>query len=74
LKKEREKQMHVNDFISSLPRIEKKKVWKVVDANGNVIQGVGSTDNLKSTAQKYIDSKYPGQNLTLVFSHFKGYV
>lgn len=66
--------MSVSDFIGSLPRIEKKKVWKVVDANGNVIQGVGSTDNLKSTAQKYIDAKYPGQKLTLIFSHFKGYI
>jgi hypothetical protein len=63
--------MHVNEFISSLPRIEKKKVWKVVDANGTVVQGVGSTDNRKSTAQKYIDSKYPGQKMTLEFSHFK---
>lgn len=66
--------MHVNDFISSLPRIEKKKVWKVVDANGTVVQGVGSTDNRKSTAQKYINSKYPGQKLTLVFSHFKDFM
>lgn len=64
--------MHVNDFIGSLPRIVEKKVWKVTDQDGTVVQYVGSTDNRKRTAQAYIDSKYPGKNLTLTFSHFKG--
>lgn len=62
----------VNSFISSLPKIVQKKVWKVTDQNGTVIQGVGATDNRKSSAQAYIDQKYPGQKLTLTFSHFKG--
>ena len=65
---------HVNNFIHSLPRIVEKKVWKVTDANGTVVQYVGSTDNLKRTAQEYIDSKYPGQILKLTFSHFKGLI
>lgn len=65
---------HINDFLGGLPRVEKKKVWKVIDENGNVVQGVGSTDNLESTAMKYIAQKYPGRNLTLVFSHYKGLV
>jgi hypothetical protein len=66
--------MHVNDFIRSLPKIEKKKVWKVTDTNGTVVQYVGATDNRKYTAQKYIDDKYPGQTLTLTFSHFNGMI
>jgi hypothetical protein len=64
--------MHVNDFIRSLPKIEKKKVWKVTDNNGTVVQYVGSTDNKKYTAQKYIDEKYPDRDLKLTFSHFNG--
>jgi hypothetical protein len=67
-----EKCVSVNDFIRSLPRIVEKKVWKVIDENGKVVQGVGSTDNRKTTAQAYIDAKYPGREMKLVFSHFKG--
>lgn len=66
--------MHVNDFISSLPKLRKKKVWKVTDTDGTVVQYVGATDNRKSTAQKYIDNKYPGKILTLSFSHFNGFL
>jgi hypothetical protein len=66
--------MRVNDFIGSLPRIVEKKVWKVTDTDGTVVQYVGATDNRKSTAQKYIDEKYPSKKLTLVFSHYKGLV
>ena len=69
-----EKSVNVNDWIGSLPRIVQKKVWKVMDKNGTVVQYVGATDNRKSTAQRYIDSKYPGQTLTLTFSHFKGMI
>jgi hypothetical protein len=66
--------MHVNDFIRSLPKITQKKVWKVTDTNGTVVQYVGSTDNRKTTAQKYINEKYPDRVLTLTFSHFKGLI
>ena len=66
--------MHDNDFIRSLPKIVSKKVWKVTDSNGNVVQYVGATDNRKSTAQKYIDNKYPGRSLTLSFSHTNGMI
>ena len=66
--------MHVNDFIRSLPRIVEKKVWKVTDHDGTVVQYVGATDNRKSTAQKYIDKKYPDRVLKLTFSHFKGLI
>lgn len=69
-----EKSMSVNGFLASLPRIEKKKVWVVKDQSGTVVQYVGATDNRKSTAQKYIDNKYPGQVLALSFSHFKGFI
>jgi hypothetical protein len=75
-KKEREEKMEkatsVNSFINSLPKITQKKVWKVIDQNGTVVQYVGATDNRKSSAQAYIDHKYAGQKLTLTFSHFKG--
>lgn len=69
-----EKSMSVNGFLASLPRIVKKKVWKVTDKDGTVVQYVGATDNRKSTAQKYIDNKYPDKTLTLTFSHFNGMV
>jgi hypothetical protein len=66
--------MHVNDFIGSLPKVEKKKVWKVVDQYGHTIQCVGATDNRKATAEDYIENKYPGMIFTLVFSHYNGLV
>ena len=69
-----EKVMSVNGFLATLPKIVKKKVWKVTDKNGTVVQYVGSTDNRKSTAQVYINNKYPGQTLTLTFSHFNGMI
>jgi hypothetical protein len=69
-----EKTIHTNDFINSLPRIVQKKVWKVTDADGTVVQHVGATDNRKSTAQRYIDEKYPGKVLTLTFSHYNGLI
>lgn len=69
-----EKTMSVNGFLATLPKIVKKKVWKVTDKNGTVVQYVGSTDNRKSTAQVYINNKYPGQALSLTFSHFNGMI
>ena len=69
-----EKVTSVNGFINSLPRIVAKKVWRVTDSDGTVVQYVGSTDNRKSTAQAYINSKYPGQVLTLTFSHTNGLI
>lgn len=66
--------MHVNDFIESLPRIVKKKVWKVVDKDGTVVQYVGATDNRVESAQKYIDQKYPDRVLKLKFSHHNGMI
>lgn len=69
-----QKTTHISDFIGSLPKIVEKKVWKVTDKDGTVVQYVGSTDNRKSTAQEYINSKYPGQILTLTFSHTKGLI
>jgi hypothetical protein len=69
-----EKTIHTNDFINSLPRIVQKKVWKVTDADGTVVQYVGATDNRKATAQKYINEKYPDRVLTLTFSHFNGMI
>ncbi len=67
-----EKVTSVDSLIGSLPRLVQKKVWKVTDQSGTVVQYVGSTDNEQSSAQAYIDSKYVGQNLNLTFSHFKG--
>jgi hypothetical protein len=69
-----EKTTHINDFISSLPRIVEKKIWKVTDKNGTVVQYVSATDNRQSTAQKYINEKYPFQTLILTFSHCKGLI
>ncbi len=69
-----EKVTHVNDFIASLPKMVQKKVWKVTDENGTVVQYVGSTNNKKYTAQAYINEKYPGRILKLTFSHFNGFI
>lgn len=69
-----EKVTSVNGFINSLPKIVKKKVWKVLDENGNVVQYVGSTDNRKATAERYIDEKYPSKYYALTFSHFNGMI
>lgn len=69
-----EKVVSVNGFLAGLPRIVQKKIWKVSDANGTVVQYVSATDNRKSTAQTYINNKYPGKVLTLTFSHFKGLI
>jgi len=69
-----EKAISTNDFINSLPRIVQKKVWKVTDQDGTVVQHVGSTDNRESTAQAYINEKYPDRVLTLTFSHFNGMI
>lgn len=69
-----EKATHINDWLGSLPRVVRKKVWKVVDSNGKVVQGVGASDNRKATAEAYISEKYPGLVFTLVFSHYNGYV
>ncbi len=72
--REMEKSTNVNSFIRSLPKIVQKKVWKVTDKDGTVVQYVGSTDNRKSTAQKYINDKYGRNDLTLTFSHFNGLI
>jgi hypothetical protein len=69
-----EKATHINDFIASLPRIVEKKIWRVTDSSGNLVQCVSASDNRKSTAQKYIDNKYPGRSLTLTFDRFDGLI
>jgi hypothetical protein len=69
-----EKVTNIKSFTNSLPKIVQKKVWKVTDKNGTVVQYVGASDNRKSTAQKYIDEKYPSQDLVLTFSHFNGLI
>ena len=69
-----EKVTHINSLINSLPKVVQKKVWKVTDKDGTVVQYVGATDNRKSTAQTYIDEKYPEKVLTLTFSHFNGMI
>jgi hypothetical protein len=72
--REMEKSTSVNGFINSLPRIVQKKVWKVTDKDGTVVQYVGSTNNKKYTAQQYINEKYPNRDLKLTFSHFNGLI
>jgi hypothetical protein len=65
-----EKVTHINDFIASLPKIRRKRVWNVV-IDGKVVQGVTASDNKKSTAEKYIAQKYPNTQFTLVFVCWK---
>ncbi len=65
-----EKVTHINDFIASLPKIRRRRIWNVV-IDGKVVQGVSATDNKKSTAEKYIAQKYPNTKFTLVFVCWK---
>ena len=67
-----QKATHINDFISSLPRIVAKKIGNVYDEQGNLVQGVSASDNLKRTAQKYIDEKYPNRVMRLKFAGTRG--
>jgi hypothetical protein len=69
-----QKSTSVNGFLDSLPRIVEKKIWKVTDTDGTVVQWCSASDNRKSTAQKYIDGKYPGRTLTLTFDRKEGYI
>ncbi len=65
-----EKVTHINDFIASLPKIRRRRIWNVV-IDGKVVQGVSATDNRKSTAEAYIAQKYPNTQFTLVFAQWK---
>lgn len=69
-----EPSMSVNDFLSSLPPIRKRrrKIWNVVDSDGKIVQGVSASDDLESTAEQYIANKYPGMKFTLVFTGWRG--
>jgi hypothetical protein len=69
-----QKSTSVNGFLDSLPRIVEKKIWKVTDTDGTVVQWCSASDNLKRTAQKYIDGKYPNRTLTLTFVGCRGYI
>jgi hypothetical protein len=69
-----QKVTHIKDWISSLPRVVEKKIWMVTDENGTPVQCVSATDNRKSTAQKYIDGKYPGRVMKLTFDRFGGFI
>lgn len=69
-----QKATHINDFIGSLPRIAQKKIWEVTDSDGKLVQYCSASDNLKRTAQKYIDGKYPGQKMKLKFHGFNGLI
>ena len=68
--KKMEKVNSVNGFISSLPKIRKRKIWSVT-IDGKIVQGVSADDNRESTAQAYIASKYPGQVFTLKFVEWR---
>jgi hypothetical protein len=65
-----EKTTNINGFISSLPKIRKRRIWSVT-IDGKVVQGVSADDNRESTAQAYIASKYPGQVFTLKFVEWR---
>lgn len=65
-----EKVTNINSWISSLPKIRKRRIWNVV-IDGKIVQGVSASDNRKSTAENYIRSKYPNAQFTLVFARWK---
>lgn len=65
-----QKSTSVNSWIASLPKIRKRRIWKVI-MDGKVVQGVSSDDNRKSTAEAYIANKYPGKKFELVFLEWR---
>lgn len=65
-----EKSVSVSGLIASLPKIRKRRIWNVV-MNGTVVQGVSASDNKRSTAEKHVANKYPGQKFTLEFVRWK---
>jgi hypothetical protein len=65
-----QKSNSVNDFIGSLPKIRKRKIWSVT-IDGKIVQGVSADDNREETARAYIASKYPGQTFTLKFVEWR---
>ncbi len=65
-----EKTTNINGFISSLPKIRKRRIWSVT-IDGKVVQGVSADDNKKETAAKYIADKYPGKEFVLTFVCWK---
>jgi hypothetical protein len=65
-----QKSTSVNDFIGSLPKIRKRKIWSVT-IDGKIVQGVSADDNREETARAYIASKYPGQVFTLKFVEWR---
>ena len=65
-----EKTMSVNGFIGSLPKIRKRRIWSV-SIDGTIVQCCSATDNSKTTAQKYIDAKYPGKVCVLKFVEWR---
>lgn len=65
-----ESSTNLNNFIGSLPRIRKRRVWSVT-IDGVIVQYVSATDNRKSSAEAYIAGKYPGKVFTLQFSRWK---
>lgn len=60
-----EKVTRVNDWIASLPKMRKRRIWTVM-IDGVAVQGVSASDNRKATAEKHISAKYPGKTFTLV--------
>ena len=65
-----EKVTSVNDFIGSLPKIRKRKIWNVT-IDGKIVQGVSADDNREETARAYIASKYPNQVFILKFVEWR---
>jgi hypothetical protein len=65
-----EKVTSVREFMASLPRVPKRKVWNVM-MDGRVVQGVSASDNRRETAEAYIASKYPGKTFTLEYTGWK---
>ncbi|NBP16921.1 hypothetical protein EBU95_21495 [bacterium] len=65
-----EKSINTNDFLASLPKIRRRRIWNVI-IDGKVVQGVSSDSNKKSTAEAYIAQKYPGKQFKLVFACWK---
>jgi hypothetical protein len=65
-----QKSTSVNGFIASLPKIRKRRIWSV-SIDGTIVQYCSATDNNKTTAQKYIDDKYPGKVCVLKFVEWR---
>lgn len=60
------KATHVNDFISSLPKIRMRKIWNII-IDGKAVSAVKAYT--RDDAEKFASSQYPNVQFKLKYMH-----